>query len=239
MTIKPRAITVCVEYDDLLAITLPHTLPHVREMLVVTSPYDTATVRLCDRFGVRVFQTEAFYENGAEFNKGAAMEQGFDVLGRRGWILVMDADIVLPKNLDLSRVFRNRMWGCPRVFWDNPSTWNGQPWDHLPLEKMGDVLGYFQLFHAGDVPGRPWYPTNYRSAATVDQWFGWKHFPYKGMYLCGQSVLHLGPPCGNWCGRTQPKLDGTIIPHAASRRAALDAMVKRRMAKDPNAETLP
>jgi hypothetical protein len=239
MNEKPRAILTCVDYSDILAMTLPHTLPHVSELLVVTTIDDTKTIEVCwkhDR--VRIHTTNVFYENGAAFNKGAAMEEGFDVLGRHGWILILDADIVLPKDLDLSEVERGLMWGCLRVIIPDPLKWDGGTWNRLKHEAPEDILGYFQLFHADDVPKRPWYPVNYRSAATVDQWFGWNHFPNKGKYLGAQTVLHLGPPGDNWCGRTKPLLDGTIPDKASERLAALHHMVERRMAGDPKAELL-
>ena len=45
---------------------------------------------------VEVFETTAFVDHGAAFNKGYALEQGFDVRGRHGWIAIIDTDIVLP-----------------------------------------------------------------------------------------------------------------------------------------------
>lgn len=235
---KPRAILCCVEYDDLLALTLPYTIPHVSDLLVVTTDEDERTKAVCRKHGVRFHATGVFHDRGAPFNKGAAMEEGFDVLGRHGRILILDADIVLPENLDFSCASRGFLWGCRRVLWPDPWTWKGQPWEHLTPEPVEDIMGYFQLFHAEDAPKRPWYPTHYKSAATVDQWFGWKHFSYRGAYLPDQTVLHLGTPGDNWCGRTKPREDGTVLAESALRQKTLADMIARRLAHDKNAEVL-
>ncbi len=41
--IPVKGIVVCVEYDDLLTITLPRNARHLTEIVVVTSPTDLRT----------------------------------------------------------------------------------------------------------------------------------------------------------------------------------------------------
>jgi len=96
-----NAICVCVEYEDLLAITLPRALRHFQRVLVVTSHADAATGGVvAANPPAEIFRTSAFTRGGAAFNKGAAIEEGLDQLGRRGWICLLDADIVLPEQID-------------------------------------------------------------------------------------------------------------------------------------------
>jgi hypothetical protein len=236
--IRPRAITVCVEYDDFLDVTLPHTLRHVDDLLVVTSPEDKATAAVCAKHGVRCHKTSVFYADGAEFNKGAAMEEGFDILGREGWMLVLDSDIVIPERASFENIFRGFVWGCQRVIIKDPWSWGGELCEDVEAEALcADISGYFQLFHADDVPRRPWYPTNYRSAATVDQWFCWKNFPGRSRYIPFQRVLHLGRP-GDWCGRTQKRRDGSVPADAAARRKRLDHIIRQRLDNHPEVEFL-
>ena len=45
-----NAILVCVDYSDLLAITLPHNRHHFNKVMVVTTPEDKDTIRLCESF---------------------------------------------------------------------------------------------------------------------------------------------------------------------------------------------
>jgi hypothetical protein len=92
-----RAITTCVGtwYSRTLELALPHNRQHFVECVVVTKPNDRA-VPIARAAGVEVFETTAFVDHGAAFNNRYALEQGFDVLGRHGWIAIIDADIVLP-----------------------------------------------------------------------------------------------------------------------------------------------
>lgn len=234
---RPRAIMTCVEYGDILALTLPYTLKHVLDLLVVTTDTDDETRSVCQNHGVQTFSTDAFYRHGARFNKGLALEEGFDVMRRWGWILVLDADIVLPDHLEFNNLNRNFLYGCRRAIWPNPWTWNGADWGHVEPEPESDILGYFQLFHARAVKSKPWYPTNYTSAATVDQVFGWNHFSNMGRYL-PYTVLHLGSLGINWCGRTQPRADGSVPEKVGERRCCLNHMIQRRLASDANAEKI-
>ena len=100
-----RGIVVSVEYDDLLAITLARNARHFERILVVTSPADEATQDVAARVpNAEVHTTDAFYRNGAAFNKGLALEEGFERIGREGWLLAWDADIVMPQRMDLAGI---------------------------------------------------------------------------------------------------------------------------------------
>jgi glycosyltransferase involved in cell wall biosynthesis len=98
------AVIVCVEYDDLLAITLPHNRPFFDQVIVVTTPEDVRTQAICVANNAKCLTTRVFYERGAAFNKGAALERGFDLAGREGWFAVMDADILIPKGSVIQNV---------------------------------------------------------------------------------------------------------------------------------------
>ncbi len=231
---KINGITVCVEFDDILAITLPYRLLHLDRLLVITTPADLATQQLCRRFPrVDVHTTDVFYARGAEFNKGAAIEEGFDVLGRSGWIMSVDADIVLPPDLDLGRTATlspERLYGARRRLLADMHQWRGQvDWSGFPLIPDGEIAGYFQLFHAAGNPalhGRPWYGVDCRSAATCDSHFFAK-FGWDQGWL-NQEVLHLGPYGDNWCGRTVARLDGRVPAEATERAAARQRIVEAR-----------
>ncbi len=97
-----RAILVSVDYADLLRITLPYNIHHFEEAWVVTSKSDPETAKAvmemqARQLPVSIFATDAFYDDGAVFNKWKALEQGLDAMGRHGWLVVMDADILWPK----------------------------------------------------------------------------------------------------------------------------------------------
>lgn len=67
--IKPKAITVCVDYSDILSLTLPYNKHFIEEIMVVTSMKDQKTVDVALEHGARVHQTDTFYRRNAHFNK--------------------------------------------------------------------------------------------------------------------------------------------------------------------------
>ncbi|NCX56012.1 MAG: hypothetical protein EBW87_02290 [Burkholderiaceae bacterium] len=124
-----RGIVVCKDYCDLLRITLPLNMKHLDECVVVTSPDDTETKEFCATIpNVRVFETDAFTRFGKQFFcKGLALEEGFDFLGRHGWILIWDADIIFPGDMSDQVKVENlnpcMMYGAPRLILKDPSKW--------------------------------------------------------------------------------------------------------------------
>jgi hypothetical protein len=213
-----RGIVVCVNYDDLLNITLVRNMRFFEECVVVTSPTDERTKKLASSIpNVRVFETDAFYRFGAKFNKGLAIEEGFEFLGREGWILIWDADTLFPSEMDLSAITPGRLYGARRYILDNPKQWHEElNWASLPVSNDKSFPGYFQLFHASDptISQLPWYDVTFGHAGGGDGYFEsrWKSFvkvrlPFK--------VLHLGPRDTNWFGRASPRTDSVTIEDAS------------------------
>lgn len=102
---KVECVIVCVNYSDFLAWTLPTNRSLFDNMVVVTTPADTATQKLCEYWHVRCVQSDACYEDGAKFNKGKLINVGLKELAGDGWVVHMDADIFLPP------MFRNVVQG--------------------------------------------------------------------------------------------------------------------------------
>jgi hypothetical protein len=182
--------------------------------------------------GTELHRTDAFTRHGASFNKGLALEEGFDVLGRNGWICHLDADIVLPLELDLSGIGPGHLYVARRRLCLDPRDYTGQTdWSHWPLipEKAPFDCGAFQLFHGDDpvLATRPWYPVDWVHAGGSDTEFNAKWPADKRHYLPFE-VLHLGEPYRNWHGRQTPRLDGTVPEGAAQAREAMAAMYAAR-----------
>src|SRR5580692_269178 len=93
-----KAILVSVDYADILAVTLPYNRHHFDEVYVVTTP-GSEDGRVAKQLGAEVWGTTAFYDDGAVFNKWKALEEALDVMGRDGWLCVMDADVLWPKTV--------------------------------------------------------------------------------------------------------------------------------------------
>lgn len=116
---RVEAVIVCRDYGDFLAETLPMNLDHIDRVVVVTSVEDSLTRAICRHWSVECVTTDVFTEKGDCFNKGAAINVGLASLRQKGWLLHMDADIVLPlrfKNmLDKSALQEHCLYGCERA----------------------------------------------------------------------------------------------------------------------------
>lgn len=232
-----KSLTVCVDYDDFLAITLPRNMRHFSRTLVVTSPADTRTQELARREGAECYVTDAFYRGGAAFNKGAAVEEAFRVLGRDGWICVWDADIVMPECIQFPRE-TDCLYVPVRCMFERPDRFaDDLDWRELPVPTQPHEFdGYFQLFHASALEP-PWYGTTWTHAGGCDSEFEFK-FPEPRRRRAPFTVLHLGSEImegtqigRNWRGRVTPRIDtGEVSPAAAVREAEIRQMaVDRRL----------
>ncbi len=219
-------ITVCVEYDDILSLTLPKNACHFERIVVVSSPADKRTAVVVEKVpNAELYVTDAFYQNGAHFNKGLAIEEGLDFLGRHGWMAIIDADIVMPKtmllDLDAGGVQIGNLYTPFRRMCYDPAGWDGTyQWDkYKALYEEREFAGYFQLFHADDpvLADRPWYGVDWKTAAGCDSDFQSKWSDSRKIRP-GFEVLHLGQNTDNWCGRRTARLDGEAVPEAAERK---------------------
>ena len=209
-----KALTVCVDYDDLLALTLPRNLQHLEEVLVVTAPQDERTKALVEETrGARCYITDAFYRGGAQFNKGAAVEEAFDQLGREGWMCIIDADTLLPQAVSWPNEV-GFIYSAPRRMCREQdkavAAVETYDWSGFKLGSDGEPAGYLQVFHARDpaiAGARPWYGLGWKGANGCDSDFSarwgrkkWRSLPFE--------VLHLGDDNLNWWGRQTKRLDG-------------------------------
>lgn len=228
-----RAITICVDYWDYLSICFPYNKHHFDDVLVVTSPQDIGTQNLCHNLKIPYFVTDAFYRNGAIFNKWLALEEGLDYFGRHGWITILDADIIMPKTIHLDPrptdcLFAPRRYIGTKLLPENE-------WGALPLWKNEEFSGYFQMFNAACpfLPKPPWHQTNWVHAGGADTFFQ-ALWPDEKKIRLPFNVLHIGPTGKNWCGRVT-SLNGLVPDEAPQRIAKMrQLMQERRNNPDPN-----
>jgi hypothetical protein len=209
-----RGVTVCVDYDDILALTLPRNIRHLSECVVITSHEDERTAEVVRGIkGVQLLKTDAFTRNGAAFNKGLALEETFDVMGRSGWFLILDADIVLPTTFKLPVLDRDTLYGAPRRQLPPGSMDIDGDWTRWKVVSDCSCVGYFQLFHgaAEALEWLPWYGLDNIHAGNGDWWFRQRFDKRKRL---PRAVLHIGQRYENWFGRATPRLDGTPMPGA-------------------------
>lgn len=203
-----QSITTSVNYADLLSIALPRLRPHVDRCLVVTSPEDRWTYEVAREHGAEVQVTDAFHRGGASFAKGRAIGEAAPI-DTRGWILCIDADIVVPPDfwhqLESLSLDERYLYSALRRMAFTPADWShvendwGKTQD-LALKLDGELPGCFHLFHAPSTP-TPWYPVDFLHAAGYDSAFESR---YRRVGLAAWlpfQVVHLGEDGQNWHGR--------------------------------------
>lgn len=198
-----EAVIVCKDYSDFLSETLPQNLPYIDHLVVVTHPDDKATIALCNRYSVNCVQTTCMHEDGDLFNKGRAINLGLGHTSGKGWLLHLDADVVLPHRFrDLlyrAKLQPSKLYGADRVNVFGYARWlalkaeldSGPHYADRYFVSTPDghalgariihhehgylPIGYFQLWHAG--LGKR-YPIHQGSAEHTDalfaaQWSRW------------------------------------------------------------------
>lgn len=236
-----RAILVCVEYDDFLAITLPYNRHHFSEVMVVTTPDDLATHQIAIENKAQLYITRAFYEDGAAFNKWRALEQGLDHFGRTGLMCIMDADVLWPKqctywNYQPGYLYTPKRRMCAALQADANGEVTIPPehtWQQYPYHRyLKEWSGYTQVFYATDhhLPVPPWHQTDWIHAGGADSAFQ-RRWPSDKKLRPGFEVLHLGSGGRNWCGRVTARIDtGQIPAEARSREQRLAGVMRSRRA---------
>lgn len=206
-----RGITISVGYAECLAITLPRNMRHFTECVVVTTPEDKATQEVARSVpGVRVLETDVFTRLGARFNKGWGMELGLDYLGRHGWILIHDADILFPDSMALNGLDTEKLYGMRRRILADPSKWRPDlVWTTCPVHLDGGPIGFAQAAHASASSLRDqkvWYDVSYPHGGGCDDYF-MKLFPPSHRHVLPIDVLHLGLCDRHWFGVDQAGID--------------------------------
>jgi hypothetical protein len=219
---KIVAVMVCVDFSDYLEQTLTLNSKLVDEIIVVTSSKDLATRNICEKYSnVTTIVTECFYENGCTFNKGKALNKALATIPHHvgTWVLITDADIVLP--LNFKEYFKPRrlntavLYGAPRHFAYNRETYDKFTASGSRNYSLLDAyyspgnmpIGYFQFFSSLNLKRRGLtspsaYPEGHDDASYSDLVFC-KKFSTRTT-LKQLHVIHLGVAGINHRGRISP-----------------------------------
>ena len=191
-------ITTCVDYSHYLAQGIVKWKNKLDKLIVLTSIRDVSTINLCRNLDINVecHTTDIFYENGALFNKGAALNAEVGEIiasGYIGWILLFDADIIPPDGFTqkLRHIRQGNIYGALRKI-------NGT------VCKEPEIAGFFQLFHSRDknVTQLPHIPDQYYHAGNYDSEFQ-SRWPREKRIKLDIVCEHLGDT-ENWCGINNP-----------------------------------
>lgn len=160
---KVEAIMTCVGRSSFLKETLPINKDKFSNIIVITTPTDYETQKICEENDVCCVETNLFYKNGASFDKGRSLNEGFKNLKYQEWVVLTDCDIVFPtpfygvfKNTKLNK---NKLYCTRRLiieskkeFLDftrkvayNPELLDISSMVRLDNKELG--VGFFQMFH--------------------------------------------------------------------------------------------
>lgn len=214
-----EAIMICVNYADFLSLTLPYNIKHFDHIVVITSKDDIQTQKICKKNNITCVITNRLYERNDKFNKGKAINDGIKHLHRKEWVLITDADMMMPtnmrqelenKNLDSNLIYGTSRLICPSykdwlLYLKNESVYKN--WKHQK-RRINIGVGFFQLININNsiIKNRTnWYNEKYGHCGRSDRKF-WRLFNNKAK-LKGIVPIHLGDDNmgANWNGRTTPK----------------------------------
>jgi hypothetical protein len=226
-----EAITICVNFSDVLAHTLPANKGHFDRFVVVTDPNDRATWAVCRHHHVECISTDQFYHNDAAFNKGRGISCSMrQALTGQDWVLHLDADIVLPPRaremLDRAQLDPTAIYGIDRMMCPSFEAWNAhvtnptcqhpdqtfiipEPFPMGPRVARLDIdgyvpIGFFQLWNAKET-GILDYPEEHGTAGRTDMLHAMR-WPRPKRGLIPEIIgIHLEGPIEpgkkNWRGR--------------------------------------
>jgi hypothetical protein len=150
--VRVETVIVSVGYGDFLRESLRENLPHLDQVIVMTSPDDEETQKVCRHHSVQYIATSDYTRHGTQntevlggemFNKGRLIRRGFDQISAKDWVLHLDADIILPRQfrrlMEVAHLDPLCIYGADRqdlVGWDNWQKLKAQgPWDNHAHEN--------------------------------------------------------------------------------------------------------
>jgi hypothetical protein len=211
---KLDIVITCVNYSDFLCVSLNENIKQISpdHITVITDSNDMMTQKICDLYGVNCVITDKFYENGAVFNKGNGINEGIKSIKDPEWILLTDADIILPSNfidiLSNRGVNQNVLYSASRFLCYTYDKFQQFTRGEITLFDMDEArscqpIGYFQLFfyfHPALTGNEYVYPIHSKDASWSDMLFA-DYFKNQKECIDDIKLIHLGKDRENWTGR--------------------------------------
>jgi hypothetical protein len=225
-----EAVIVCDRYHDFLRCTLPHNKFIFDRLVVVTSAEDKETQKLCEFYHVECVPTDLLNSRWKKFCKGCGINVGLAHLGKRDWVVHMDADIWLPPQtrdlLQRADLAKHMIYGIDRFIVKGYRQWDefmempklqheAGAYIHVNAFPLGTrvmqdhaagwtPLGFFQMWHP-QTSGISKYPEQHTDAGKTDLLFAMK-WPRQQRSMIPEIIgYHLeSTDAGfgtNWSGR--------------------------------------
>lgn len=210
-------VTVCVDYNDYLKLTLPYNRHHFSKCVVVTVASDRQTKAVASNNNCDVFVTDRIYKDGSEFSKWAAVSHAVSRLKGSQWVTYFDADTLLPKRVPWHSLRVGNLYTPIRR--QIPAVCDNMPqeryWPQFEIDgEATDRKSCCLVWHTDDkhvTPADSWSSKSLPlpHAGCTPEPFQ-KSWPEDSVLRTPFDVLHLSKPRMDWCGRVSRYLNGEV-----------------------------
>ena len=178
---KLEAVSVCVNYGDILAEVAPHNRPLLDRWIVATTAADEETREVCRKNSIETILCEDFYRDGAKFNKARGINAALQQLSGDGFVVHSDSDIAFPfdmreclKDADITK---GNIYGCLRVCVPGWDCWQKTKQQGLYSRYQGWLTEYRDRAAGTYLGGQPCGPeTGYTPIGFFQLWHGSETF---------------------------------------------------------------
>lgn len=201
-----HVIITCVNYCDFLKYTYPHNIRFFekKNYYIITDSSDKETIEFCieNNQPYRFFN---FFEN-AKINKSGAihiMQKELHSKYPNDWILLLDADILLPEKFETlflkNCLNKEALYSFKRKNYETKVDYELKQnlKDYLGVTFMGYMQLYFNKEH--------YYATYSKDCSTCDLFFRDKYYDHLTLIDENEFVIHLGKDAINVEGRISDK----------------------------------
>lgn len=137
----------------MLDYTLKYNIDQLEEITIITDFKSQEVVNVANKYNLKCIKTNTFYKNNSTYDRGLVLSEF--LIDKKGWILHMDCDILLPKHfkerLSKQILDKNVMYGSRRIMFENlkdAEIWHkSDQSDKGIFCPIGFCYGYFQMFN--------------------------------------------------------------------------------------------
>lgn len=199
-----HAVVICINYSDFLRITYQKNIRFLNKSKyhIITSSEDKETIDLCSEIGAKCEIYEDFYIKDAKLNKSGAInsiQKRLHVEFPDDWILLLDADIILPDNFDA--LFTTKCTNTINLYSLKRKDYEEEE-DYKESKNLVDYtginfMGFMQLYHNKT----KFYPNFSNDCGICDAIFRDYFYDYLVLIDNDAYVVHLGKKDINNRGR--------------------------------------
>lgn len=200
--IKPKldVILVSVDYNDYLDKSLYHNTKIFKNITIITHPDDAQCVNICNKYGVNYLLSDDISKNKT-INKSLGLNKILESLENPDWVLIIDADIIINKEIDINHLNKEYLYTSGRYICDDMKNYTKWVSGEVNISHIGKLeadrgIGFFQLFN---YRMKKRYPDSnygrYSESTWSDIIFKQGFEKRKTLEL---DVIHLGKPYQKW-----------------------------------------